>query len=137
MARPRQIPFRADLTKEEIAAAHYVGSGEHKVRRWWGGLPEAFVGEDGVARRAGKRLTTLCMRTTTDQRDEASTWVRQALAFGQFRYYEGDATYPKHLWYRNDEGQFWFGFAVNQIQGSYKGWPIREEEKRATFDRMV
>jgi hypothetical protein len=41
------------------------------------------------------------------------------------------------MWYQDGDGQYWFGFAVNQLLGSYKGWPIDEEEKRATFDSLV
>jgi hypothetical protein len=63
--------------------------------------------------------------------------VRLALAAGQFRFYEGDGTYPKHLWYHDEAGRYWFGFAVNQAQGTYKGWPISEQEKREKFDRLV
>jgi hypothetical protein len=137
MPRPRQLPPRADLTEADIQAAHYVGSAEHKTKRWWGGLPRAFIANDGLVHRPGKQLTTPCPRTTEEQREEASCWVRRALAAGQFRFYEGDGTYPKHLWYKDADGQFWFGFAVNQRLGSYKGWPIDEEEKRATFNRMV
>jgi len=137
MPRPRQIPPRDELTEADIAAAHYVGSAEHKTQRWWGGLPGAFIGKDGLAHRPGRQLTTPCPRTTEAQRQEASGWVREALAARQFRYYEGDGTYPKHLWYQSADGQYWFGFAVNQRLGSYKGWPIDEEEKRATFDRLA
>jgi hypothetical protein len=28
----------------------------------------------------------------------------------------------------------WFGFAVNQIRGTYKGWPITEADKVEAFD---
>lgn len=134
MARPTQLPPRADLTAEEIKAASYVGSSEHKVQRWWGGLPGAWEGPDGVATRPGKAHTTICRRTTEAERDEASGWVRDALSSGQFRYFEGDKTFPKHIWYKDNGGQFWFGFAVNQIKGTYKGWPISEAEKREAFD---
>jgi len=64
----------------------------------------------------------------------AAAWVRAALAAGQSKFSDGDGTYPKHLWYRDDSGQYWFGFAVNATLGSYKGWPIDEEEKREKFD---
>lgn len=137
MARPRQVPSRAALTPAEIAVALYIGSPEHKTKRWWGGLPEAFVAKDGSVRRPGGQLTTPCRKVSAAERDEASSWVRTALVTGQFRFYEGDGTHPKHLWYRSDDGQYWFGFAVNQQLGSYKGWPIEEGEKRATFDRVV
>ncbi len=105
--------------------------------RWWGGLPEAFFDHDRVARRANGQLTTPCPKTTEAERQEATGWVRAALAAGQFRFYEGNGTYPKHLWYRDDSGQYWFGLAVNDTLGSYKGWPISEQDKRETFDKVV
>ena len=134
MARPRQIPARVPLSAEQIEAASYVGSGEHKAERWWGGLPMARRGKDGVARRPKKQLTTICPKVTAAEREIASTWVIEALRLGQFRYFEGDKTYPKHIWYRDGTGQFWFGFAINQIQGTYKGWPITEADKVVAFD---
>lgn len=134
MPRPKQVPPRDPLRRTEIEAATYVGSGEHKATRWWGGLPEAWIGSDGEARRSKKEHTTICPKVTAEEREEASRWVQIALAAGQLRYFEGDKTYPKHIWYRDDGGQFWFGFAVNQIAGSYKGWPISLEEKREAFD---
>ncbi len=134
MPRPKQIPTRNPLTNKEILAASYVGSAEHKVVRWWGGLPNAWDGQDGEAKRPKKEHTTICRRITEQDREEASAWVRSALAAGQLKFFEGDDTYPKHIWYKDSEGQFWFGFAVNQTSGTYKGWPISEAEKRASFD---
>jgi hypothetical protein len=122
------------LTSEEVAAACYVGSAEHKVAQWWGGLPKAWESQYGSASRPRKEHTTICRKVTDADRAEASCWVRAALAAGQLRFFEGDKTYPKHIWYKDATGQFWFGFAVNQIAGTYKGWPISEAEKRATFD---
>jgi hypothetical protein len=134
MPRPKQIPTRPPLTPQEIAAACYVGSPEHKIEAWWGGLPEAWIDANGLARRPGKQHTTICRKTRADERDEASRWVREALINKQFKYTEGDKTFPKHIWYRDDAGQHWFGFAVNQILGTYKGWPVTEDEKREVFD---
>ncbi len=134
MPRPTQIPKRPALAPKEIEAASYVGSEEHKVKRWWGGLPKAREHPYGNARRPKKEHTTICRRTTKKDEEEASRWVRQALAAGQLRFFEGDKTYPKHIWYKDENGQFWFGFAVNQIAGTYKGWPISEAEKSAAFD---
>ena len=39
------------LSRKQISAACYVGSDEHKVERWWGGLPAAYVGASGKATR--------------------------------------------------------------------------------------
>lgn len=133
MTRPIQLAPRAPLSMSEIEVASYVGSCEHKVKHWWGGLPCARVGKDGTVRRPKKQHTTICRKTTTTDREEATRWVRAALAAGQLRYYDGDGTYPKHIWYRDDNGQFWFGFAINQTAGTYKGWPVDEADKRATF----
>lgn len=134
MPRPKQVPKRKPLTVAEIKSASYVGSAEHKITAFWGGLPLAKVGKTGIATRPKKQLTTICYRTTSKERDEASDWVRHALSSGQFRYFEGDKTFPKYIWYEDRDGQFWFGFAVNQIAGQYKGWPITEAEKREKFD---
>lgn len=64
----------------------------------------------------------------------ATAWVREALKQGQVRFFEGDKIYPKHIWYRDDEGQYWFGFVINPTAGTYKGWPISEQDKREAFD---
>lgn len=134
MPKPKQMPARAPLTEEQIAGASYVGSPEHKVKRYWGGLPQAWVGPDGQARRPKKQKTNICHRISEEDRMEASAWVRAALRKGQLRYCDGDSTYPKHIWYRDSAGQYWFGFAVNQTAGTYKGWPITEAEKIEAFD---
>lgn len=134
MPRPKQIPARKALTAAEISTAAYIGSPEHKIEAFWGGLPQAKIGKDGNAKRPRKQNTTICYRITEAERDEATDWVRLALTSRQFRYFEGDKTFPKHIWYEDGAGQFWFGFAVNQIAGTYKGWPISEAEKREKFD---
>lgn len=134
MPRPQQIPARVPLTPAQIAAAAYEGSAEHKIKRWWGGLPKAWEGRDGKAKRPKKEDTTICRKTSEAERDEATDWVRAALRARQFRYFEGDGLYPKHIWYKDSTGQFWFGFAINQTAGTYKGWPASEAEISAAFD---
>lgn len=113
MPRPKQRPSHRPLIAEEIEAACYVGSPEHKEKRWWGGLPAARKGRDGRTRRPKKAHTTICRKTAEADRREATRWVREALAAGQMRFFDGDKTYPKHIWYKDKTGQFWFGFAVN------------------------
>lgn len=98
MPRPSRMPERRPLTPDEIAAATYVGSAEHKADRWWGGLPGAWTGPDGRARRAKKQQTTICRKVGERDRADATAWVREALATGQVRFLEGDKTYPKHIW---------------------------------------
>lgn len=131
--RPNQIARRTPLTLDQIAGARYIGSPEHKDQRWWGGRPEARVDADGVARRPGKQLTTICPLVTEAERDRATRWVQEALTSGQCRYYEGDKDFPKRLWYVDPDGRTWTGYCVNGVLGQYKGWPITEEERVAIF----
>jgi hypothetical protein len=131
--RPRQVPAREPLSIAKIRAARYVGSAEHKRLRWWGGLPAASIGEDGAARRPRKQLTTICPLTDETDRRQATKWVRAAIGAGRLRFYEGDKDFPKHIWYRDEKGQLWFGFCVNGVLGQYKGWPIEEEDRVAVF----
>lgn len=121
------------MTEVEIRLASYVGSEEHKARRWWGGLPAAYAGPDGKAKRPKKQFTSICPLLRASDRNRATDWVREALMLGQLRFRDGDKTYPKHIWYRDDAGQHWFGFCINGIAGTYKGWPVSEAEKRETF----
>lgn len=93
----------------------------------------AYVGPDGQASRPKRQITTICPLIAEAEREAATEWVRQALRLRQYRFSEGDKDFPKHIWYKDDSGQFWFGFCVNSIQGQYKGWPIEEEEKIAFF----
>lgn len=118
--RPRQVPERAPLQPEKIATARYVGSPEHKAKKWWGGLPQGHVGPDGAARRPRRQHTTICPLTGAKDQARATQWLRSALSNGQFRYYEADKDFPKHVWYRDGE-QLWFGFCVNSVLGEYKG----------------
>jgi hypothetical protein len=66
-------------------------------------------------------------------RVRATNWVRAALRAGQIRFYEADKDFPKHIWYRDETGQLWFGFCINGVLGHYKGWPIDEDERVAVF----
>ena len=132
--RPTQIEPPAPLSDKQIRSAFYGGSPEHKVKRWWGGLPKAYLGLDKKARRPGKPLTTICPLVSEAERDHATAWIQHALRRGQYRFYEGDKDFPKHLWYRDEAtGQVWFGFLVKSGLGEYKGWPIEEEDRVAVF----
>ena len=75
--------------------ASYVGSSEHKDQWWWGGgKPAARQLPGGRVGRLGKQVTTICPLTTEEDRERATHWVRQAIANGQYRYYEGDKDFP-------------------------------------------
>jgi hypothetical protein len=134
--RPGQIPTRVPLGPDRIQTASYVGSAEHKKSAWWGGYPDAFVNQNGLATRPGKQLTTICPLTTEAERQTATEWVQKALQSGQLRYYEGDKDFPKRLWYRDDIGKIWMGFCVNSVLGQYKGWPSDEEDRVEIFGKL-
>lgn len=134
VARPRQCPAYSPLTSEKIASACYVGSAEHKVQRWWGGMPQAYQDAAGRASRPKKQNTTICPLVTEADRNLASAWVRAALATGNFKRHDGDKDFPALIWYHDPEGgRTWEGRCINGILGEYKGWPITEEERREIF----
>lgn len=105
--------------------AVYVGSPEHKAKRWWGGLPQA-----GARRR---EPTTVCPLVTAADRRTATKWIRTAIASGQYKTVRGDGAFPKHVWYRDGAGKFWHGMCVNRAAGEYKGWPIPEDQWHEIF----
>jgi hypothetical protein len=132
--RPRQIPIRPALSEEKIKSASYVGSAEHKAKRWWGGLPLGYVNQSGRATRPKKQQTTICPFTTEAERLMATRWVHHALRAGQVKYYESDRDFPARIWYRDDEtNMVWIGYCLNNVMGHYKGWPADESERIAIF----
>jgi hypothetical protein len=125
-------PQTADERKVLAARALYVGSKEHKDKRWWGGLPGVQYGKDARPRRPKRQKTTICPLVTSEDQRRATTWIRAAIENRQFRFLEGDQDFPKHVWYEA-EGRGWFGYCINSIAGHYKGWPMEEEERREIF----
>ena len=136
MRRPQQVARRTltpDERQELANRAVYKGSAEHKDAGWWCGRPAARQLPGGRVGRPGKQTTTICPLTTTEDRDRATQWVRDAIRLGQYKFVQADQVFPKRIWYAVD-GQNWTGFCINTQLGHYKGWPISEEERRATFD---
>lgn len=135
--RPRPQPSRPVLTAEErrtlAARATYVGSPEHKDRRWWGGLPQARWRSGEPPRRPKKQLTTVCPLVTAEDRSTATRLLRASISAGQYAFVEGDEEFPKKVWYR-EMGQGWLGYCINRSAGTYKGWPVDEDELRALLD---
>ena len=96
MNRPNQRHMPPPLTEEQIMAAVYKGSAEHKIERWWGGLPGAKLGAGGkVKPRPKKPKTTICPLVSPSDRDRATLWVQDALRSGNFKYVESTRAYPK------------------------------------------
>lgn len=138
--RPSQVPQRVLTQAQRNSIAHcakYVGSGEHKIKKWWGGQPKARVDKQGnVKARDRKQKTSICHLVSAEQRDLATSWVREAIRRGQYNFVLGDKDYPKHIWFTAD-GQDWFGFCVNSVAGEYKGWPLEDGELNEILANLV
>ncbi len=137
MQRPAQKRVREGLSVAERRAlasrARYVGSPEHKLGRWWGGLPGARQLPGGRVGRRGRQTTTVCPLNTEEDRTLATEWLRKAIVAGQYRFVEAGQDFPRRVWFEA-RGRVWCGFCVNPAAGDYKGWPIDEAERRAIFD---
>lgn len=118
MRRPKQIPRRRGLTQGEIEAARYEGSLEHKNKRWWNGLP----------RHRKDPPATICPMRTPDERDQATCWVQEALIKGWYEFKEGDDIYPHFIWRIVGDKKAWKGRCINTTLGTYKGWPLQDDE---------
>lgn len=136
MKKPRQNPVRQRLTDNEIEKAQYVGSPEHKVERWWGGLPQAWQGPDGKASRLKKQQTSVCHKVTAEEREQATEWVQEALTLGNVRYFDGDDLYPSRIWYKDSDDKWWMGFCINTTLGHYKGWPADDGDINALRGKL-
>ena len=137
MRRPRQIPQR-NLTRDNLAVlakgATYVGSCEHKVQRWWGGLPKARQLPGGDVGRPGKQQTTICHLTSRQDQVRATGWLREAIRQRNFSFVETDQKYPKRVWVKA-AGRFWCGFCINTAAGEYKGWPCNDRSDYVDYQR--
>ena len=90
MRRPNQTPTEALSLSERKALASracYVGSREHKDRKWWGGQP-------GAGGRRG-RLTTICPLTSEEDQRKATMWVRRAICAGQYKFVRNEGPFPR------------------------------------------
>lgn len=131
MKRPKPIPnLSRDQSDLDLAAnsATYVGSQEHKAKRWWGGLPGVRVRKDGRIQRPKKQHTTVCHLVTEEDQNKATLWVREAIRKGNCRFVDGDGCFPKQVWHTDGDGGHWRGLCVNPEKGEYKGWPVKAEE---------
>ena len=127
MKRPARIPQRhpqSDAEVEEFARdASYVGSPEHKAKRWWGGRPETRIGKDGKARRPGKQLTTICPLGTSGDLLRATKWIREAIRQRRFRFVEGDKRFPSEAAPQTDKACTALPLGANLPEASYLSQP--------------
>ncbi len=105
-------PQTANL--ESVAArATYVGSPEHKDFLSFAGPPRP------------RRDASLCPRYLKSK-TAVTNWLRSAIRRGHTGApWEGD--FPRYVWHREDSVVF-EARLVNREQGSYKGYPLNEDE---------
>ena len=129
---PDQLGKRPSMSATELnelaERASYVGSPEHKLKRWWGGQPGLWKRRGGRLKRPKRQHTTPCPLHTAEDQKIATGWVREAIRQRHFEYVEGDQDFPKKLWHIDDEGRMWQGTCINRTTGEYKGWPEIEVE---------
>jgi hypothetical protein len=118
---------------EDLASrAEYVGSVEHKNRKSWLGLPKPRRSKNPPEE------ATICPLVGQKDREIATKWVKYAICNRQFDPNDLQNGFPRHIWHRNAEGEYWQGKLTQSGAGDapraeYKGWPISEEEKRENF----
>lgn len=127
----RRPAIPADL--EELSQrCEYVGSQVHKDKRSWLGLPRPHRSADP------EETATVCPLVSEDDRNTATQWCRIAIRNKQFDPVDWQNGFPRHIWHKDESGQYWKGFLTNSGAGDkpvaqYKGWPISEEGKNEIF----
>ena len=138
MKRPKQIASPLALSPPQLNAlaerCDYEGSKEHKDKRSWLGIPQPRKGNVEDTR----QTATICPLVTEVERQQATQWVRQAVRNRQFARNKWKGDFPRYIWHRDPQGQYWYGVITNQGAGEmarakYKGWPISEGEWREVF----
>lgn len=114
--RPRRrvifVPTGSDLNGLADRAM-YVGSPEHKDRRGFAGLPRP------------RADASICPREILDQAT-VNEWLRSAIRRGATGA-PWENGFPRYVWYKKDAIVF-EGRLVNRGNGSYKGYPLEEDE---------
>lgn len=129
------------MNRAQVAGrAVYQGSPEHKDKRSWLGPPQPRRrGAKSPRGAANPKLTaTICDLVSPADQAMATHWIQTAIQRGQFDPTDIRNGFPRYVWHRDATGRYWYGFLTNEGAGpnpigSYKGWPISEEEWRARF----
>jgi hypothetical protein len=115
-ARPRRleaVPSLVDLGALATEAT-YVGSPEHKDIPSYAGQP--MLRSDA----------SCCPRNLSRDRGVPQEWLREAIKRGAVGApWEG--RFPRYVWFQHD-GVVYEGRLVNRDDGSYKGYPLEDDE---------
>ena len=91
----------------------YVGSPEHKDFPSFASLPRL------------RADASCCPRSITDA-EVVGEWLRSAIRRGAISAY-WDGQFPRYVWHKEDDTVF-EARLVNRGDGSYKGYPLDEDE---------
>jgi len=116
--------------------AVYAGSVEHKDRRSWLGLPHPRRNPRADLE-DHRQNATICPLVSDTDRETATRWVQHAIRSGQFDPTICAYGFPRHIWHRDNNGQYWHGRLTkaggDNAPAEYKGWPISEREWHENF----
>lgn len=118
--RKRPLPRRVAAEPDAAALARcaenvaYEGSPEHKSYPSFAGAPKL------------RSDATKCPKHLKD-RDQLTGWLQQAIRQGWVSENPRPARFPRYVWVRQ-EGIWFEARLVNAGQGTYKGYPLAEDE---------
>lgn len=105
-----------DVQLDQVAEdVTYIGSPEHKDRPFFGG------------RQPDNRSdASICPEELADEREVVESWLKAGIRQGAVgEMWEGD--YPRYVWFKYNNTVY-EGRLVNRGRGTYKGYPLHEEE---------
>lgn len=114
---PRAVAVISDkaVLKKCADDASYVGSPEHKSYPSFAGPPRL------------RSDATRCPKHLKDPLLIAS-WLRRAILEGNVSEDPAVAVFPRYVWGRYDGGTWFEARLVNADQGTYKAYPLNEDE---------
>jgi len=115
--RPQPKALAAPLEARELQGwaedVTYIGSPEHKTYPSFAGRPVL------------RSDATPCPREFNDAKSICA-WLRDAILRGNVSAYRDQGTYPRYVWDLLN-GQWFEARLVNATSGSYKGYPVTED----------
>lgn len=115
------VPIRADLAAlaKEVT---YVGSPEHKDFPTFAGRPVL------------RSDASCCPRDISADKSIPEVWLREAISRGAVGA-PWENRFPRYVWYQY-EGVVFEGRLVNRENGSYKGYPLEDDEWPPGIDEI-
>ena len=115
-ARPQRLALDVapDELREWAAAVRYIGSPEHKSYPSFAGQPRL------------RSDATPCPKEINNA-EEITGWLREGIRNGNVSAYRDQNRFPRYVWAKR-EGRWFEARVVNSHDGSYKGYPVAEDD---------